>query len=31
VWEVVPLKEITVGFLFSAGALLVISKFTLVP
>ncbi len=31
VWEVVPLKEITVGFLFSAGTLLVISKFTLVP
>ncbi len=32
VWEVVPLKEITVGFLFSAGTLLVvISKFALVP
>ena len=31
-WEVVPLKEITVGFLFSAGMLLVvISKFALVP
>jgi hypothetical protein len=32
VWEVVPLKEITVGFLFSAGTLVaVISKFPLVP
>jgi hypothetical protein len=32
VWEVVPLKEITVGFLFSAGTVLVvISKFALVP
>lgn len=30
VWEVVPLKEITVGFLFSAGTLLVvIPKFAL--
>jgi hypothetical protein len=32
VWEVIPLKEITVGFLFSAGTLLVlIPKFALVP
>jgi hypothetical protein len=32
VWKVVPLKEITVGFLFSAGTLLVvICKFALVP
>lgn len=32
VWEVVPLKEITVGFLFSAGTLLVvIFKFALLP
>lgn len=32
VWEVVPLKEITVGFLFSAGTLLVvIPTFALAP
>jgi hypothetical protein len=32
VWEVVPLKEITVGFLFSAGTLLVlIPKFAMMP
>ncbi len=32
VWEVIPLKEITVGFLFSAGTLLVlIPKLALVP
>jgi hypothetical protein len=32
VWEVIPLKEITVGFLFSAGTLLVlIPKFALIP
>ncbi len=32
VWEVIPLKEITVGFLFSTGTLLVvIPKFALVP
>ena len=32
VWEVIPLKEITVGFLFSAGTLLVVlPKFALVP
>ena len=32
VWEIIPLKEITVGFLFSAGTLLVlIPKFALIP
>jgi hypothetical protein len=32
VWEVIPLKEITVGFLFSAGTLVaVISEFARVP
>jgi hypothetical protein len=32
VWEVIPLKEITVGFLFSAGTLLVLlSNFAVVP
>jgi hypothetical protein len=32
VWEVIPLKEITVGFLFSAGTLLVlIRNFALMP
>ena len=32
VWEIIPLKEITVGFLFSAGTLLVlIPNLTLIP
>ena len=32
VWEIIPLKEISVGFLFSAGTLLVlISNFALIP
>jgi hypothetical protein len=32
VWEVIPLKEITVGFLFSAGTLLVpVRNFALIP
>ena len=32
VWEIIPLKEITIGFLFSAGTLLLlISNFAVIP